>query len=94
MEPRYHQLSAARTVDEILEVTRDYLSTWSPEELEGLPPSCRVVDVAEPPDIDTWSDRLADEARHARLLSEDETRLHRMVSHFLIASVRLRQVGA
>ena len=94
MQPRYHELSRASSIDEVLEVTRDYLATWSSKELESLPPACRKVRVEEAPDIETWSDRLSEEVRRAILLSEDESRLHRLVSHFLIASVRMRQLGA
>lgn len=92
MECRYDQLSRASSVDEVLAVTRDYLSTWSAQEIERLPAACRPGDVADALDLETWSDRLTGELQHVALLSEDESRLHRLVSHFLIASVRVRQL--
>lgn len=93
MESRYDQLSRANTVDEILAVTRDYLSTWSAQEIERLPAACRPGDVCDALDVEIWSDRLTGELRNVALLAEDESRLHRLVSHFLIASVRMRQLG-
>lgn len=89
----YDQLSRARTVDDIIHVTRTYLSSWSPEELNALPEDCRPSRVLGPQDIEHWADRLLAASQRALLL-DDERRLDRLTSHFLIASVKLRQVGA
>ena len=92
VETRYEQLSRASTVDEIVAVTRDYLASWSPVDLERLPDNCRPAWVRTPDDIEQWADRLAAESARAMLVLEDERRLDRLTSHFLIASVRLRQL--
>ena len=96
MQPRYVELSRAATVDEILQVTRDYLATWTDDDLEGLPVACRPAAevVRGPDDIEAWADRLCDEAPRAVMLHDHERNLHRLTSHFLIASVRMRQIGA
>jgi len=93
MDTKYQELSAAATVDEIVKVTCDYLSSWSAEELERLPDSCRPARVGGAQDIETWADRLADESGKAVLFLDDERKLDRLTSHFLIASVRLRQLA-
>lgn len=93
MECKYEQLSSARTVDEIVRVTSDYLASWSAEELERLPDSCRPGWVQTHHDIELWADRLVEESGKATLYLDDERKLDRMTSHFLIASVRLRQLG-
>ena len=92
MDCKYDALSAARTVDEIVRLTRDYLTSWSREELERLPDSCRPGRVRTPQDIEFWADRLSAESARAVLFLDDERKLDRMTNHFLIASVRIRQL--
>ena len=96
MQPRYVELSRAASVDEIVQVTRDYLASWTDDDLEGLPVACRPAPavVQSPDDIEAWADRLCDEAPRAVVMHDDERNLHRLTSHFLIASVRMRQLGA
>lgn len=92
MQTKYAELAAAASEDEIVRVTRDYLATWTRQELERLPDHCRPAWVRGAADIETWADRLAAESGKAMLVLEDERRLDRLTSHFLIASVRLRQL--
>lgn len=93
MECRYEELSRATSVEEIVRVTRDFLSTWSSEELERLPDSCRPAWVRDPRDIEHWADRLQEIVPRAAVMMEDERKLDRLTSHFLIASVRMRQLA-
>ena len=93
MECKYDALSAARSVEEVVSLTRDYLTSWSREELERLPDSCRPGRVSTSGDIEYWADRLADESEKALLFLDDERKLDRMTNHFLIASVRIRQLA-
>ena len=93
MDCKYTELSKAGSVDEILSVTRDYLSGWSRDELAGLPADCRPGRVLSREDIERWADRLL-EATHGHMLIENEARLDRLTNHFLIASVRIRQLAA
>jgi hypothetical protein len=92
MESRYVELSQAISVDEIVRVTRDYLASWTSDDLGRLPDSCRPAWVRGPQDIEEWADRLLDNCPRAMVL-EDERCLDRLTSHFLIASVRMRQLG-
>jgi hypothetical protein len=93
MEPKYQQMSTATSVEEVVQLTRDYLRTWSLQDLDRIPDSCRPAWVKCPEDIELWADRLAGEANRAAMLLEDERKLDRLTSHFLIASVRIRQLG-
>ena len=93
MDCKYDALSRAVSVEEIVRVTSDWLQSWSSEELERLPDSCRPGWVRTYHDIEFWADRLVGEADKAVLYLDDERKLDRMTSHFLIASVRLRQLG-
>jgi len=92
MDCMYEELSSAESVDEILRVTGRYLSSWSTEEISALPATCRPREVRSYEDIEFWADRLKDESERAILFLEDELKLDGLTTHFLIASVRLRQV--
>ncbi|HUP30362.1 MAG TPA: hypothetical protein VM122_09335 [Usitatibacter sp.] len=92
MECKYQELSTATSVAEIVHLTREYMSTWSVEELERLPDSCRPGRVKSPEDIETWADRLSAESARTTMYLDDERKLDRLTSHFLIASVRMRQI--
>lgn len=92
MDCKYDELSRAHSVEEIVRLTREFLRSWTGAELERLPDSCRPARVEGAHDIELWADRL--QARAPRpLFVEDERKLDRMASHFLIASVRMRQLG-
>ena len=93
MHSKYEELSKATCIEDVVRVTSDYLAGWSRQELERLPDTCRPAWVRGPHDIELWADRLADESARAMLILEDERRLDRLTSHFLIASVRIRQLA-
>ena len=93
MENRYDELSRATSVDEIVRVTRDFLATWSSDELERLPDHCRPAWVRSPHDIERWADHFQDVVPRTAVMVEDERKLDRLTSHFLIASVRMRQLA-
>lgn len=93
MDWKYEELSSAESVDEILRVTDEFLSSWSSDELAALPATCRPGAVNSYEDIEFWADRLRDESAKALLFFEDERKLDSLTTHFLIASVRLRQVA-
>ena len=94
MDCKYTELSRARSVDEILAVTRDYLAEWTRDDLAGLPDHCRPGRVSDRHDIERWADRLVDATRTETLVFENEARLDGMAKHFLIASVRIRQLDS
>lgn len=89
----YEALSQARSVDEIVNVTRDFLASCTRAQLERLPANCRPGEVKDVRDIEDWADRLASESENAMLVIEDERTLASLTHHFLIASVRLRQLA-
>jgi len=94
MDCKYDALKAARTIEEVVHATSAYLSSWTREELERLPDSCRPGWVKTGHDIEFWADRLFEESARAALFTDDERKLDRMTNHFMIASVRLRQIAA
>ena len=93
MDCMYDALSRAASVTEVIDVTRDYLASWSRDELERLPDSCRPAWVQGVEDIESWADRLMHLSTKTALFMDDERKLDRLTSHFLIASVRIRQLA-
>ena len=93
MDCKYDELSRALSVEEIVRLTRDFLLSWTGAELDRLPDSCRPARVEGARDIEIWADRLQSTAPRPLFL-DDERKLDRMASHFLIASVRMRQLGS
>ena len=92
MGQAYDQLSQATTIEEILRVTREYVRR-ARVALAELPPEYRPAALRGAQDIELWADRLNEASARLRPLTEEQTDLDRLASHFLIASLRLRQVG-
>ena len=92
MDCKYAELSRAESIAEVLDLTREHLASWSSEELDRLPDTCRPAWVKGIQDIEAWADRLLDVSAKAAMFMEDERKLDRLTSHFLIASVRIRQL--
>ena len=89
----YLQLSEAATIEEILRVTREYVQR-ARATLAELPPEYRPAGLRSARDIELWADRLNEASEKLRPLTEEQTDLDRLASHFLIASLRVRQLGA
>ena len=92
MDCKYAELSRAASIAEVLDLTREHLASWSSEELDRLPDTCRPAWVQGIQDIEAWADRLVHISGKAAMFMEDERKLDRLTSHFLIASVRIRQL--
>jgi hypothetical protein len=90
MDSTCHELSAAATVDEVLRVTRRYVRRVRRE----VPAQWRPPHVRGPRDIEVWADLLNEASRVLRPPSEEMTPIDRLALNFLIASVRVRQLGA
>ncbi len=53
------KLRQASSEDEVIEVVRDYVSDWLPEELARLPADCRPRKVRDGEDLNLWAVSLA-----------------------------------
>jgi hypothetical protein len=83
----FDHLAAAGTPDEVVRVAREYLATWSPEEIARLPAECR------PPRALKFPEEVVDYAfalvkSHVNDGSQDEA-MTRMASFFAEASWRV-----
>lgn len=93
MNPHYDALKHAATVDDLVFATSEFLRSWTHDELARLPASCRPGWVRSSNDIEYWADRLYAESANVALFMDDERKLERMTTHFMIAAVRLRQIS-
>lgn len=53
------RLRAAASEEEVVEIVRDYVSDWIPEELARLPENCRPQKVRDGEDLNVWALNLA-----------------------------------
>jgi hypothetical protein len=93
MSSWFQQIDAAKTPFEVVNVTRDYLATWTPDELARLPVPCRPGRIKDEHDLDQLHVRLAEEYGRSRLSGEPLAALQRMTSFIVRASVRIAQMG-
>jgi len=90
----FHQLDRAASVPEVINVCREYLATWHPEELALLPAECRPGRIKNHADVEALHSCLVEEYRSNRLTGERYSTLQRMTSFVVRASVRLAQLQA
>jgi len=85
------RLGEASSADEVLWVVRDYLSRWTPQQLEDLPADCRPGQMAHPQAIADYAMQL----QHAQSRSDDivASRLYTMATFFGLAAHRLAQIA-
>lgn len=91
MSVRHRELFEAGSIDEVLRVTRDYLRALGPAG-DCIPPDCRPAPLREAADIELWADRLNRASESQCTLTDEANALDRLASHFLIASLRVRQL--
>src|SRR6187549_397945 len=88
----FQQIDAANSPSEVVAVTRDYLATWTPDELGLLPAQCRPGRVKDAQDIENLHVNLVEEYGRNRLGGEALVSLQRMTSFIVRASVRIAQL--
>lgn len=89
----FSQIDRARSVTELLSLTRDYIATWSPEELALLPPECRPGRIRDAQDIEDLHGTLVDVYRVTRVTGEALEALQRLTSFFVRLSIRLSEIA-
>jgi hypothetical protein len=92
MLPWFQQMDRAQDTGEVVGIARDYLSTWTPEELARLPRGCRPGRIREPSDIE-YLHSCAVDAYRATRASGDELKALQLLTSFLVrASIRIAQL--
>jgi hypothetical protein len=90
----HRDLETAGTAGEVLQITRDFLAGFSPEDLASMPESHRPSDIARTEDIRDWSRRLTDEYWRQRNAGGELGILQELWSFFLRASIQLARQDA
>ena len=85
-------LSVACTEHEIVQLARDYVATWSPEEMFRLPEECRPGHVREGDDISHCAYELARAHCSLRYVDDIDRLLMRMLAFMSEAAMRLAAV--
>ena len=80
-------LALSSTPDEVLGVVRDFIATWSPQEMNALPASCKPPGkFSMPEDVVLYAFALVDQQVHARV---DDPGVYRMANFFSEATRRV-----
>ena len=88
----YSQLDRAKTVGEAVAVARDFMATWSPEELALLPASCRPGRLRDEEDIEALHATLVEAYRESRATGRELDALQRLTSFVVRASIRIAEL--
>ena len=94
MSSWFQHIDAAKTPFEVVNITRDHLATWTPDELARLPAQCRPGRIRDEQDIEQLHLRLVEEYGRSRLSDDALAALQRMTSFIVRASVRIAQLRA
>ena len=79
-------LQSAQGPREILALVRDFIATWTPQELESLPPGCQPpLRFQEPEDVVLYTFTLS----QVRLTGTESAALDRMWRFFMEATQRV-----
>jgi hypothetical protein len=92
MSSWFHQLDDANSPAEVVTIARDYLATWTPEELAHLPRDCRPGRIKSTGDIELLHVCLVEEYRRTRLSGEQLSALQRLTSFVVRAALRLARL--
>ena len=88
----FSQIDRAKSVTEVVAVTRDFMATWPPEELALLPAHCRPGKLRDGQDIEDLHGTLVEEYRVSRATGPALEALQRMTSFIVRASIRLAEL--
>lgn len=85
---------ASSSEEEVTSTARDYLATWSPEELLRLPKDCQPGRIRDGEDISSFAFQLARAHCFFRGTDRDKALLEKMMVFFTHAATRVAQLSA
>ena len=86
-------IGAARDIDQVMRVVREYLAAWQLEELQSLPPDIASTSVERPEDVIARA-LLARRAELTAMAGADTRLLCEMALTLCAAATRLRHMTA
>jgi hypothetical protein len=87
-------IRATNREEEVLELVRDHMARWTPEEIAQLPEDCRPPRIRDAEDISRWAFELASTHCAAGATGQDDNHLERMLEFVTQAAVRLSELQA
>lgn len=87
-------IRTATQEEEVIELVRDHMARWSPEEIARLPQECRPPRIRDAEDISRWAFELASTHCAQTLHADDEALLDRMLEFVTHAAIRLSELQA
>jgi hypothetical protein len=88
----YRQIDAAKNIEEVVAVARDYLATWPPHDLARLPEACRPGRIRDDEDIESLHGRLVEEYRNTRASGDELSLLQQLMSFLVRAAIRVAEL--
>jgi hypothetical protein len=88
----YHLIDDAQNPHEVVAITRDYIASWTPQELALLPVACRPGKLRDEEDIEMLHSSLVDEYRNTRASGEELSYLQQLTSFLVRASIRIAEL--
>ena len=89
----YSQLDRAKTAGDTVAVARDFVATWSPEDLALLPATVRPGRLRDEEDVETLHEMLVVAYRDSRATGRELDALQRLTSFMVRASIRLAELS-
>lgn len=92
MDTWLKEIAKAQTEADVVAAARDYVSLFSPRELEPLPEDCRRIRIDAEADVSRWRKKLAEEYPRVRQKVPETGRLGDLVNYLSRASERLEEL--
>jgi hypothetical protein len=89
----YRLLENAKSPLEVVAVARDYLATWTPEEIVRLPASVRPGKLRDERDIEELHARLVEEYRASKASGPALDALQRLTTFMVRAAIRISELS-
>jgi hypothetical protein len=89
MPSSYRQIDNAKSSAEVVALVRDYLASWSPEELARLPEIVRPGRIRDEEDVDTLHGKLVEEYRTTRASGDELAALQQITGLLVRATIRI-----
>lgn len=89
----YRLLDSARGPLEVVAIARDYLATWTPEEMARLPAAVRPGKLRDERDIEELHSSLVDEYRTTTATGLALDALQRLTTFMVRAAIRISELS-
>jgi hypothetical protein len=89
----YRRVDNAKSPLEVVAILRDYVATWTPEDIGRLPEACRPARLRDEQDVELLHARLVEAYRETRESGENLTALQEMTGMVVRASIRIVEVA-